>query len=109
MQRVDSFTDEIFADWLYTRKLPTTEAEWNENDYPKDGNVKTRNQWYIAAQLAMLKEYAFAHRMLCPELSQEPEYIIVDLYTDDGGLVIFYEVVIYAFSIYCHAARSSRS
>jgi hypothetical protein len=86
----------------YTRKLPTTESEWNEGKYPEgpeDGgdNTYLRDQWYITAQLVMLKAYAFAHRTLCAKFTDALEHNIVDAYITGDTSPPWHEAVIYAF------------
>ena len=53
MTKIDAadchFTVEVFADWLYTGKLSSSNTEWNrEEHYDSD-------QWYATAKVNMLK------------------------------------------------------
>ncbi|KAJ4406031.1 hypothetical protein N0V91_004915 [Didymella pomorum] len=81
---------------------PKRVREWNEGKYPEgpeDGgdNTYLRDQWYITAQLVMLKAYAFAHRTLCAKFTDALEHNIVDAYITGDTSPPWHEAVIYAF------------
>lgn len=94
MKPTDDHTVEVFVDWLYTRRLPVTNEEWNEDEY----RLERGAQWHTAVQVAMIKAYAFADRMLLPDLRQALEHELIDYFIVEGCSIPYYGAVIYAFA-----------
>ncbi|KAF3039205.1 hypothetical protein E8E12_007965 [Didymella heteroderae] len=88
----------VFSDWLYTGKLPAMDEGWNEEEYRMDLDAKSNTQWHTATQVAMLKAYAFADRMLSPGLRKALEHEIIAYFVDDGGREVCYRAAIHAFA-----------
>ena len=84
---------EVFVDWLYTRKLPSTNQEWVDKEHQPDQHV----QWHTAVQLTMIKAYAFADRMLSPDLCRALERTLIDHFIVTNHTP-YYGAVIYAFA-----------
>jgi hypothetical protein len=91
MQLTGDPTVEVFANWLYTGKLPDTDEEWNREEY------EYSLQWYATADLNMVKACAFAHRMFAPRLYKALEHRIVNEHVGGIGRP-YYAAAIYAFA-----------
>lgn len=77
MRPTDDHIVTVFVDWVYTRKPPVTSEEWNEDEYQEERGA----QWHTAVQVAMIKAYAFADRMLSPDLRQALDHKLIDHFT----------------------------
>ncbi|KAJ4361300.1 hypothetical protein N0V95_002002 [Ascochyta clinopodiicola] len=89
---VECNTFEVFVDWLYARKLPAEHTDWVEEEYDSERS----HQWHTAVQIAMMKAYAFADRMLSTDLRRAVYHKLVDNFVDDLD-VPYYGTIIFAF------------
>ncbi|KAJ4378225.1 hypothetical protein N0V86_005925 [Didymella sp. IMI 355093] len=93
---VDCRSFAVFVDWLYTGEIPADCDGFNDDRCPKVSGNKLRALWHTNTQLAMLKAYTFADRMISPDLCKALEHHIIDyfIYCESS----YYGAVIYAFT-----------
>jgi hypothetical protein len=92
----DNTTVAVFVEWLYTRKIPATSDGFNDDRCPQVSDDKLWNHWYTNTQLAMLKAYTLADRMISPDLCKALEHHIIGSFIEEGSPN--YGAVIYAFT-----------